>query len=496
MSAKYAYVYEENNADLVSDSRQVVENSGVALRRFQHNLPVGEWDALIQEMWATRLYVDNPQADRKGGQDQKFKLSGRWRVVSLRKSGPGEPIGIYEELRLGWLQPPGTDKDFPKSADADDWKGIDTQVRVVRMQEFDNTNRAIAGENRYYTLIIPGVATKTIKEFCTALAGRAVIENPVFGLQTTLVGGWSIRGVRNEDQGDGSSNVICSIASVDGISPGGILLNDNWNETAFQMYFKNLADYPNTIDSPFPPVNVDAISDPNDATKQIAYATIYQVTGAGIESSTGLWTVNFSKRTAKPDEKSWSVSDVNGAYTEGVYWNQTYAWTTARAIAMSSVLNNGFSPPRRNDFNLYDGSWSQRPTDGAAHTTYYNAGYFYEYITKYRWDHGGRYIMEVWRITCKYRLGKGIATGLADFHNGATKPTGWVTDPPKDSDAGNPPLMEWSHFQTLGGDKYQFKRTIAAELATRDLTNKYDNTARYASGSVQGATFEGIVPGS
>ena len=500
MASKYAYIYAEGNADLVSDSRQSVENTGVALRRFPHNLSAGESDALIQEMWATRLYVDNPIADRKAGQDTKFRLAGRWRVSNLRKNGPQEPVGIYEELRLGWLQSPGTTNDYPKSKDADDWSGIDKQVRVVRMQEFDDTNRAVAGENRYYTLLIPGVATKTVKEFCTALAARPVIENPIFGLQTDLTGAWSIRGVRNEDQGDGSSNVICSLASVDGLpGAGGIMLNDNWNETAFQMYFKNLADYPNKLETPFPPVNVEAVVDPKDPTKQIAYANIYQVTGAGIDGSTGLWTVNFSKRTAKPDEKSWLVNDNNGQYGQGHFWNQTLAWVQFKAgTTLSMLLNNGFSATR-NEFNLYDGSYSNRPVGNSGTTdVYYNTGFFYEYVTKYRWDHGGRFIMEVWRITCRYRFGKGIETGLVDFHNGVDNPTGGATPNPGTSEPSPapPPFMEWSHFQVLGGDKYQFKRVIAADLVTKDLTNVYDNTGRYTTGSVQSQTFQPIVPGS
>jgi hypothetical protein len=54
--------------------------------------------------------------------------------------------------------------------------------------------------------------------------------------------------------------------------------------------------------------------------------------------------------------------------------------------------------------------------------------------------------------------------------------------------------MEWSHFQTLGGDKYQFKRVVAAELATKDLTNIYDYTARYTGTDPE--TYEKIMPGA
>ena len=62
---QYANVYDEGNAVLLTDTRQAVENTGVALRVFQTDVPVGEWDAVIQEMWATRFYIDNPQIDRR-----------------------------------------------------------------------------------------------------------------------------------------------------------------------------------------------------------------------------------------------------------------------------------------------------------------------------------------------------------------------------------------------------------------------------------------------
>jgi hypothetical protein len=476
--AKYAYVYDENNADLLSESRQLVENTGVALRRFQHNIPVGEWDALLQEMWATRLYVDNPQADRKAGQDPKYRLAGRWRVASLRKSGPGEPIGIYEELRLGWLQPPGTDGDYPSSGgDSSNWAGIDAAARIVRMQEFDDSNRAIVGENRFYTLVIPGVATKTIKEFCAALAARGTLASPTFGVQTAITGSWKIRGVRNEDQGDGSSNVICSLASVDVISAGEITFNDNWNETAYQMYFKNLADYPT---APFPPVNIDAIDNPDNWNNQLSPATIYQVTGAGIDANTGLWTINYSKRVAKPDEVYWGVPDNDGGFTQGHFWNQTKAWVEYKtANVLSPTTNNGFSASR-NEFNLYDGSYTVRGANNSRHSThYYDKGWYDEIVNKFRWDHGGHYIMEVWRITCCYKYGDGIAEGLDFYHQGGNDPTGGtpLTSPSAGQKVG-PPLLEWSHFHPIGSDEYQFKRTVKAALLTIDQTSTYEYSSR------------------
>ena len=497
--AKYAYVYDENNADLLSESRQLVENTGVALRRFQHNIPVGEWDALLQEMWATRLYVDNPQADRKAGQDPKYRLAGRWRVASLRKSGPGEPIGIYEELRLGWLQPPGTDGDYPSSGgDPNNWAGIDSQVRIIKVREFDDANRTLSGENIYYMMIIPGVATKTINEFCNALANRTMLVNPVFGLQTGIEGKCFIRGVRNEDQGDGSSNVICSLARSDyAFVPGEYQVEKSWNETVSRNFYKNYPNYPVV------PINVEAVESAPGSGVHVIKAQIYQVGGADIDPGTGLWMVTSTKRTAEPGLRSWTYNDKTGVVTLFAYWNQTLDWTTSKSGALLATNKNSFPTPSRNEFNLYDGGWSVHGVvDKDKDPGIYNKGFFYEYITAYRWDHGGRYIMEVWRITCRYRSDLDIGSGYVDFHLGTSLDkdgnvvaiTGGAT-PPGIRDSLVPPLMEFSYFKPIGKERYEFKRTIKAELATKDLTYVYETTGRYLTGSTQNATFSEIVPG-
>ena len=481
--AKYAKFYDEANAVAVTESRQAMEALGVCLRRFEDDAPVGELDAVMQEMWATRYYVDNPQIDRRAGKnDTTFRLEGRWGVASLRKNGPNEKPGIYEELRLNWLTPPGllvsangTPTDYPPSKDENDWSGIDAQARIIGMECYDNANAKIAGENVFYKLVIPRVATKYVREFCTALANRDPLSNPTFGLQTKLTGDFEIRGVRNADQNDGTSTVMATLAHSGGFSPGEITLSDNWNETVFSNYFKHLPDYPA---APFPPVNIAAVAD--NAGVQLAPATIYQIVSAGMDEESGLWMIMVSKRTAKPDEKTWVVNDRDGAYAEGEYWNQTYAWTQAKGLALSPLLNNGFPHPRRNEFDLYNGSWSAKPGSPSRYAKYYDSGWFYEIYDKFRWDHGGRYIKEVWCITCCYKYDTGVAQGQVYFHEGTNSPTGGNVTPPAAQLYG-PPLMEWSHFQTLGGDKYQFKRTVKAELITTDETSNYEISSRGTS---------------
>ncbi len=472
-SSKYKNVYEEVNAVLVTDARQAVVNFGTALRLFESSLPIGELDAVIQEMWATRLYIDNPSCDRRAAADNTFRLAGRWHVSSLRKNGPQEKPGIYEELRLGFLQPPGTPNDYPKSKDANDWSGIFSQARVVKMFEYDQDNRAKAGENRYYILTIPGVAPTTIKEFCAALSSVPVLENPTFGIQTKIPGTWKIRGVRNEEQDDGSSVVFAMLVDASGLTAGEITMEDGWNQTVVHQFYKHIADYP---DAPFHPVNIDAVDTPtidlNNGDQQTIHAVIYQIVGAEFD---GMWNITVVKRTAKPSERGWGVSDRDGAYTIQEFWNQTYRWTQLKSVSLPATCRNGFQS-RRNEFNLYDGSCHIRPGEPTTYSAYYNKGFYNSLVDVYRWDHGGRYIKEVWKLTLREVFGKGTADGLTDYYTGtndnAATPTAISTY------VGYPPLQSWSHFNPMGGDKYTFKRVVKAELMTSDITGDYDVSSR------------------
>jgi len=464
----YAYVYDEKNAVVISASRQLVENSGVMVRRYSEGIPAGKEDAVIREMLAARAYIDNPQTDRRaGGVDQAFRATGRWGVARVWKSGPEEKaLSIYEELRLNWLQAPGTPNDYPKSKDATDWTGIDAQARVVRVNEIDISNRALAGENQFYILTIPRVATVTVKEFCTALTNRPAIVDPKFGVQTVVPGTWLFRGAHNEDQGDGSSTVVCALAQADGFVPGSLVMSDGWNQQTIHMFWKHLPTYPAAS---FPPVNVEAVDAPVldlAGNSQMSPAIIYQIAGADLDQN-GLWNITVIKRVAKPSMVQFNVKDRDGGYTITQFTNQTLRWTKAVVSTLSATLRNQVHP-QRNEFNLYDGEIHQQ---GAltTFTTYYNRGPYAEYVDEFRWDHGGHYIQEEWCITCYYRFDTSVANGLDDFHTRGT------------------PLMRWSYFHELGGDKYRYKLTVTATLKTKDLTSLYNVSSR-------GSTFQVVAP--
>lgn len=456
-----------------------VERVGRFTRRWTTNLPQWEHASVLAGIRARR-YVDTPAYNRRAGEEEDFNLAGRWRQARawFEIEGGQLPVGLYEELRYGYLQPPTVTDSIPKPDSVTDWTKLDLEARAFKITVFDNTNLAKAGENIYYKLVYPNVATTTVREFCEGLGNRSALTDPVFGKHAKITGTWKIRGVSNEDQGDASSTVICSLANSASFTPGEITLDDNWNETIFSNFYHNLPDYPS---APFPPTNVAAVDNPGDWTKQSSAATIYRIRSADLDKSTGLWLIDVVKQTAKPTDQSWTVPDRDGQYAEGSYANQTYAWTQAKANSLSALLNVSFEIPRKNEYNLYDGSWTTRPASAARYAKYYNAGFFYEYITKYRWDHGGRFVQEVWRITCKYRFGSDIAVGLLDFHNGNAAITEEGTNPPGTTDNTLPPLMEWSYFQTLGGAQYQFKRTIKAELVTKDITSKYEISNRYTT---------------
>ena len=203
---KYASVYDEQNAELLTESFNDVVKTGVALRRFSTNVPSGEQDAIIREMWAVRKYVDNPQIDRRADADVTQRLQGRWRVVSLRKNGPQEKQGIYEDLRYKYLQPPGTDGEYPKSDPANPWAALD--LLAYTMDEKTTPALADYAVNPVYQVVYEGVAQATVLAFCDALAARSPLIDPVFGNQSKIPGTFVIADVKNESQHDGSSIVI------------------------------------------------------------------------------------------------------------------------------------------------------------------------------------------------------------------------------------------------------------------------------------------------
>ena len=357
----YAYIYDESNAVLISESRQAVENTGVVTRAFLTDVDPGELDSIIQEMWATRFYIDNPAIDRRESDmssDTTFKLVGRWRVAALRKHRADEKPGIYEELRLGWLQPPGTPGDYPKSKDANDWSGIDASARVVKVVEYNKANRAQNGRNQKYTLVIPGVATSNIKEFCYQMAQRPAMANPIFGLQTKLSGMYAWGGIRNEDQGDGSSTVIATLAYGDGFTPGSIMMNDNWNETLTHKFYLDLPVFPTNV----PLMNVKAVDDPTNWRNQISPATIYRIEGASFSYEEGLWEITVVQQTAKPSIVEVFINDVDGAYAKILFFNQTLTWLqNYTTTVLSGAFRNSMRPPQRNEFDLYSGHIEIRP---------------------------------------------------------------------------------------------------------------------------------------
>ena len=476
----YAKVYEEENAILVSESREYVENAGTAIRRFNTDVPAGEWDAIILEMWQARMYVDNPVIDKNADAGNKFRLRGRWGVSHIRKSTLNEIPGIYEELRLGFLQPPGTANDYPKTLAAGDWSFVDSQARVIRCNEFDATQRIVSGKNQYYTVIYPRVASATIKEFCSQLTARPTIDNPVFGLQTNLKGLFKFAGVVNEENGDGSSNVKATLAYADGFEPSGVVFNNDWRETFVRIWNSNLPLYPTQL----PHADLAAVDDPTNWRNQLSPATIYRVVDARM-SDEGLWEVDIDKRTAKPSVMEIFVNDADGSYANVMFWNQTLAWVQNYMTLAISVNNrNLLHPPQRNEFDLYDGHLAIHPTP-AGFGSYYSTGWFFKNVIVFRHGHDGRYIREVWRLRLRRRFGgmrsstnnheglTSVAQGQDFFYNG-TDGVGLDYGIQDIADPGGPPLEPWSTWQELGGGQYRFQRVVKAELITRDATNAYN----------------------
>lgn len=181
---------------------------------------------------------------------------------------------------------------------------------------------------------------------------------------------------------------------------------------------------------------------------------------------------------------SWRFVTPNsgGSLVATVVRDMTKAGVDALLAALVSTNNNasGFSYDR--DTGRWSGSISTRGAD-SGDAVYFDRGWFYELMPDFRWDHGGRLIKEIWRITCCYKLANGQGNGLGYYHHGGNNPTlgdAAAAAALTDAEKVGPPLVRngWSFFDRIGGDKYYFKRTVKAELMTVDTSSIYELSGR------------------
>lgn len=223
MNGEFAQQYrEEASIPFEAPTFNEVERIGRYTRRWATNLPQWQQPECVAEL-KLRRFVDNPGYNRREGDDAAFQPRGRWRQsrVWYVVSGQQQPTGLYEELRYGYLQPPTVADSWPKPTSSTDWSSIDKEARIFQVRIYDLPGKTVTGLRDIYYILYPNVATATVREFCEQLQGRGTLTNPQFGIQAAMTGSYAFRIVKNEDQGDGSSNVI------------GVLLNLSITDTDF-----------------------------------------------------------------------------------------------------------------------------------------------------------------------------------------------------------------------------------------------------------------------
>ena len=418
----YTAIYDESNAELISEVALPNTNKWTSVRFWKKNVPPKERQNVIREMDLyissknanPQKYVMFPSVSDKGSSDPKGALHGMWRLVK-NEIDPADrnEKGIYQTLEKYYLQPPGTANDYPSSKDANDWSGIDSLTRVIEVSEYEQANRILGGKNLVYGATIPNVATDTVKEFCAALANRGPMANPVFEGQHQLAGTFKYGGVTSKMQDDGSSTVYATLAHSDSFQNASLTFSALWNETVARMFWDGLPDYP----AAFPPVTIPAV-DNGDFTAQITNATIYQIMDAKLDDKDGLWHIVVNKRTAIPYFQSWDVSSVTGTYRIYEYMNQTAAWVKNFLATLPSGLNNEcFRPPHHNEFNLFEGNLHSRPKSSTS-ADFVNQGPLTEVMIQLIPDRLGNFYQ--FTYTATYYLGVnngvGINGGLTNYN--------------------------------------------------------------------------------
>ena len=190
-------------------------HTGEYVRRWSTGLLQWQYAGILAQL-KQRRYVDNPSVNRRVGEDKSFQPEGRWRqaeawVVLDGATQQSGPAGVYEKLRYGYLQPPGTAGEYPKSDPNNLWAAIDAYARILKDEETPALSEYVV--NPVYKVIYPSVAQKNIEAFCLALGNRGTLTDPVLG-GDKKTGIFQFASVENEDQHDGSSNVICTMIPV------------------------------------------------------------------------------------------------------------------------------------------------------------------------------------------------------------------------------------------------------------------------------------------
>lgn len=145
---------------------------------------------------------------------------------------------------------------------------------------------------------------------------------------------------------------------------------------------------------------------------------------------------------------TYTVPDVNGAYTVTLYFNHTQAEELALVAALSATNSNSFSPDPMNRFGKYDGRIVSRPLDTTA-----NAKWQWEVTGKTferteAFERGGKDYVRTWKYTFSAKRDWGISSGYAAY-SGA---------------------KSGSSFEDLGGDWYHYVKVTKIEVKQAEVT--------------------------
>ena len=474
ITKKYSHVYDEDNAVLISESKANVVSTGVALRAFLTGIPAGELDGVIQEMWSVRLFVDNPKVDRRAGSDNTFRLQGRWRVASLRKHQGNEKPGIYEELKVGYLQPPGTSNDYPMSSSATDWSNLDPLARVIKIKDAPSDIKTRL--RTYYVVMYQNVAQATVQAFTEALIPRGTLTNPSFNGQTALSGTFNFINAYSEDQNDGSSVVIGVLSAVadpanaaDIITTGTATATDATSTLEGQTSLTAPGTKP-TVAAPGPVVTVSNRVDP--ATNKWVTTTKSNTPTLAVISSFAYYSEGIQH--LEWEGRNLTLADLTNFFAQSGYptqgtGNADYPYIQPKVSSLTYQSNGGDAVRVSASINEY-GYLDARIT--ASRTSSYMA-YGIPVPTGYP---GNLLFVDVamhsnfgkmWRVTTKYY---GYEVQGQGAYYGRLLYDGLGNGTPFDN-MGLP--LTKSSFRSLGRDWYQFTKILQISTTTKDVTTAW-----------------------
>ena len=489
----YAQYYQEKNFELVSRRDIPGTRSFVLTRLLRCELPEDLAHRVLDEMnlyvsaknASPQRWVDNPSVGKAGEQDQKFCADGRYRLILNAYNPPDKPpLGIYQELAYGYLQPPAwTDEATDADTQTAQWAPLDAQARVLEYQE-NRTNdaKAIMGIANYYVVIYPNVATETVTSFEAGLTHRPDLDltdpssQPRFFAGTLPPGNYRFCHSDNKPSEDGaSSDVIAILCNTKAVVNVPIMMVRNWQQYDWKTYWSGVPQIPSDIlpldilalDVPTGTITYPPNPNASENTQQTK-SGVYKMTNFQFDREKGLYHIEITYSQAQPWHYTWIVPTGNTATTEYYveFYHQTPTWVQACLDVFKAKGLAVTMRPYLDEFKTVSGRIWGRTPGSSSHSNFAYLVFprMRSEIKRREIDHETWYM---WTYTIfEESKGNSVAGFLANLHDGG--PGGL--------------------FQELGNDWYHCQQVMwvyeKAAKATALLNDTSPNTLAWTNGWV------------